>query len=122
MKKHVAACVGAVLMFTGLTTAPANAATGWARCPAGSFCIFDLPNGGGAMAWFQVGSPDLRAQGMDNRASSWWNRNQDGFSLCDGYGSGGSNHLRSVFPGAQANAQADTDNRASSVRKGVFNC
>jgi hypothetical protein len=108
-------------MFAGLSAAPANAATGWDRCPAGSFRIFDLPDGGGAMAWFRSGSPDLRAQGMDNRASSWRNRNEGAFSLCDGYGSG-SNHLRPVFPGAQANAAADTNNRACSVRKGAFNC
>lgn len=59
---------------------------------------------------------------MDNRASSWWNRHQEGFSLCDGYGSGGSTHLRSVWPTGRNNADASTDNRASSVRKYVENC
>lgn len=50
------------------------AAKGYKRCPRGYFCLFTGKNGKGAMARFKRGAHDLGEFGMDNRATSVWNR------------------------------------------------
>ncbi len=60
------------------------AATGYARCPAGYFCMFAGYDGGGGMAYFRNGSANLTAQGMNNSASSFWNRASYAFRAYDG--------------------------------------
>ena len=46
----VTAAVGSVVV--GFGTIPAQAATGYARCPANRFCVFTGTNGSGVMAYF----------------------------------------------------------------------
>ncbi|GLZ30989.1 hypothetical protein Lesp02_31780 [Lentzea sp. NBRC 105346] len=55
---------------------PSSAATGFDRCPAGYACLFTGSNGTGKMAYFRVGSSDLRLQGVDNNV--WSIRNRSG--------------------------------------------
>ncbi|WP_162186120.1 peptidase inhibitor family I36 protein [Amycolatopsis jejuensis] len=63
----------------------ADAAGGWDRCPAGYFCLFDLHDGGGIMAYFRTGSPNLGMQGLDKMASAQWNRSTATFGTYEGY-------------------------------------
>lgn len=66
----------------GVVTA---AAGGWNRCPNGYFCLFSGRDGTGLMAYFRTGSPNLAGQGMDNAASSQWNRSPWVFNAYDDY-------------------------------------
>lgn len=90
----------------------AVAVAGWNRCPADSICLFEGRDGTGTIAWFRIGSPDLRHQSMDKRASSVWNRHADAFQLTTDYNYEG--ECWSIFPGAKGNLDS-FDNRASSV-------
>ncbi|MEV6524633.1 peptidase inhibitor family I36 protein [Longispora sp. NPDC051575] len=68
-------------LSTMFAATPAQAAaTGYDRCPQGYLCLFSDNDGNGTMAYFKFGSPDLRGQSMDNRASSFANRSGQGFS------------------------------------------
>ncbi|WP_169514476.1 peptidase inhibitor family I36 protein [Actinokineospora enzanensis] len=125
MRKNVMRALtaaGTAIAAIGLSMTPADAATGWDRCPNTYFCLFSGANGQGTIAYFHVGSPNLAGQGIDNAATSFWNRTVDNaFSLCDGY-NGLEPHLTSVFFGAKGNLDPSVDNRASSVVQGPFNC
>lgn len=59
----------------------ANAATGYDRCKPGYMCLFAEENGQGAMAFFEIGSPNLALQNFDNRTRSWRNRNASSFCM-----------------------------------------
>lgn len=87
------ALLGALMMAGALSIAPAaQAASGWDRCPHGSMCVFSEGNGqGGGMAVFNVGSPDLGQQGLDNHVGSFWNRSGKLMKLWDGYNYTGDN-------------------------------
>lgn len=102
------------------TTVNAQAATGYDRCPSGYFCIFSGLDGQGTIAYFQYGSNNLAQQGIDNAASSTWNRHAQAFALCDGYNKVG--QLWDVFQGAKTNLAASVDNRASSVAIYAHGC
>ncbi|WP_055564317.1 peptidase inhibitor family I36 protein [Streptomyces atriruber] len=112
----------ALVLALGTASAqPASAApaAGWDRCPNGSFCVFDGRNGTGTIAWFRSGSPDLRGQSMDNRTTSYWNRNGDQWALYDGYNYG--TGCFTVHAGAQADLPTrfpSLDNVFSSLQKG----
>lgn len=107
----------AVVATIALGASPAQAATGWARCPSGYFCIFDGASGTGKMAYFKWGSPDLRAQGMHNKTTSYWNRTSrywtmyDGFKYTAGGIVGATAGWRSTIPSSYF-----ANNRASSLR------
>jgi hypothetical protein len=68
---------GALIAGAGVA-APAQAATGWDRCPAAYFCAFAGPNGSGLMAAYQIGDPNLAdgygPTGMNDNIESVWNR------------------------------------------------
>ncbi|MFB7928023.1 peptidase inhibitor family I36 protein [Streptomyces sp. NPDC056039] len=114
-----------ILLSTALASAalfaapPATSApSGYDRCPANHFCLFDGPDGTGLMASFRSGSPDLARQSMDNRASSLIHKVPDSvWCVYDERGYGGTEYLR-IYPGAKGPFQSDWDNRVSSVRKG----
>lgn len=59
----------------------AAAAGGWYRCPSGYLCLFSDRDGGGHMAYFRSGSPNLAVQGANNNTSSQWNRAAYSFNL-----------------------------------------
>ncbi|MBY8863100.1 peptidase inhibitor family I36 protein [Nocardia sp. CA2R105] len=83
--RTIAAAAMTTAALTGVISfaAPAQAATGYDRCPTGNFCVFTGAGGGGAIAYFKVGSSDLRLQGVDGHVHSVWNRTSlvwDGFT------------------------------------------
>ncbi|MEU6345962.1 FG-GAP-like repeat-containing protein [Streptomyces sp. NPDC046977] len=67
----LATAVAALGLVAG-SVAPAQAATGYDRCPKGRFCIFDGRDGTGAMASYST--VQTRLGSWDNRASSVYNR------------------------------------------------
>jgi hypothetical protein len=105
--------------YTGGQAEESAPAAGWARCPHGYFCIFDGFNGTGSMAWFQFGSPDLRGQGMNNRTSSFWNRQDTNWSLYDGFSYHG--QCFSVFGSRRGNLST-WNNRVGSLRRPGGEC
>ncbi|WP_017592000.1 peptidase inhibitor family I36 protein [Nocardiopsis potens] len=68
------AAAGAMLFAGTAVAAPAQAATGYDRCPHGYFCLFSGYGGTGKIGIFKYGSSDLRLQGLDNNVHSVWNR------------------------------------------------
>lgn len=74
------AAASAVTAFAGslLAASPSHAATGWDRCPDGTFCIFEHANGQGRMAYFIKGSSDLAVPiggfVFNDKTTSYWNR------------------------------------------------
>ncbi|MFW5416012.1 peptidase inhibitor family I36 protein [Nocardiopsis sp. CNT-189] len=68
------AAAGAMLFAGTAVAAPAQAATGYDRCPHGYFCLFSGYGGSGKIGIFKYGSSDLRLQGLDNDVHSLWNR------------------------------------------------
>lgn len=75
---RTAAIGGAMAAVAALTVAPAQAATGYDRCPANRLCVFTGPGGTGAIGIFQRGDVDLGAapgpSGLDDNIESAWNR------------------------------------------------
>ncbi|GAA3874812.1 hypothetical protein GCM10022243_44700 [Saccharothrix violaceirubra] len=94
---------------------PAQAATGWDRCNPGYICLFDYDNGQGPMAWFQIGSPDLRQQDFDNRTQSVWNRTSSRFCLYVNYNYANDQGAGTSFSGIQYNT--NEVNSYSSLKK-----
>ncbi|WP_280435636.1 peptidase inhibitor family I36 protein [Nocardia carnea] len=116
MRKIVAAVL-LVLGTAGLSglAAPAHAATGFDRCPDGHFCLFSAPDGGGRIAYFRLGSTDLRLQNIDGQAYSLWNRTGQHWVGCTEYNYGG-NAIFMVTPGYRTNLPADVAVQVHSVR------
>jgi hypothetical protein len=65
--------VAAGLTLTALTAPTASAATGYDRCAAGNFCLFENINGGGRVIGLQ-GQRSTLPLDFDNITSSIWNR------------------------------------------------
>ena len=119
-KITTALCAAAALAGGVLAAAPAQAAGGFDRCPAGEFCLFTALDGGGTIASFKVGSSDLRLQGVDNNV--WSAINKTGKSVC-GYGDYNytGEGLFGPWPASDASGQnmfAYTATRLSSVKVG----
>jgi hypothetical protein len=112
----VSAAVGSVV---ALGTIPAQAATGYARCPANRFCVFTGTNGSGVMAYFNdAGDPNLAdssgPKGMNNNIESIYNRRGSEWGLYnDANYKGG---LTLVLAGAKGNIVAKYRNVATSVQ------
>ncbi len=80
MKKRLARLLAAAAVLATVSLAaptPAPAATGFARCPAGKFCIFTETGGNGVMAMFDYADGNLGdgvgPQGMNNNVESVYN-------------------------------------------------
>jgi hypothetical protein len=78
--KKITRLLGAAAILAMVSLAapsPAQAATGFARCPAGSFCIFTGTGGSGVMASFTYADGNLGdgvgPQGMNNNTESVFN-------------------------------------------------
>ncbi|QIS02907.1 hypothetical protein F5X71_11820 [Nocardia brasiliensis] len=94
---------------------PAEEATGWARCPDGYFCLFSAAEGGGRIAYFRLGSTDLRLQNIDGQAYALWNRTGKYWHGFTDYNyRGGVIFL--TTPGQQSNVPADVAKQVHSVR------
>ncbi|HEV7720000.1 MAG TPA: peptidase inhibitor family I36 protein [Iamia sp.] len=78
--KKITTLLGAaaiLVMMALVAPTPAQAATGFARCPAGKFCIFTDTGGNGVMATFDVADGNLGdgvgPQGMNDNVESVFN-------------------------------------------------
>ncbi|MBB5434518.1 peptidase inhibitor family I36 protein [Nocardiopsis composta] len=112
-KGLISATTAGAMLFTGTAVAaPAQAATGWDRCPHGYACLFSQPDGQGTIGIFKYGSPDLRQQGLDDNVRSVWNRAGATLALFSGY-----NHigLTTTFP-AYDHPSNSTDTEAGSAK------
>ncbi|WP_433709416.1 peptidase inhibitor family I36 protein [Nocardia sp. CA-084685] len=101
--RQVAAAVLTVAGLAGIGAfaGPAQAATGYDRCPNGNFCAFTAPDGGGRIAYFRLGSTDLRLEGVDGQVYSVWNRTTEwwqGYTEYN-YQGGAIFHVNSGFRG-----------------------
>jgi hypothetical protein len=96
---------------------PAEAATGWARCPKGDLCVFTGKNGTGTMATYKKGDYNLGdktgPRGMNNNIESVWNRGNHYFLLWGKPGYKGAD--ASAFPGSKGNTRPKFTNWASSI-------
>jgi hypothetical protein len=95
MKRHIGTTAGLLTLIAAVTVTagprPAQAETGWARCPRGSFCAFTGLDGTGAMATYTRGDFNLGdatgPSGMNNNIESVWNRmDRAGFGAFNLYG------------------------------------
>src|ERR1700754_2643025 len=72
------AITAALGSFAALGTIPAQAATGYNRCPPNRFCVFPGLNGTGVIAIYTKSDPSLGdaggPRGMNNNIESGWNR------------------------------------------------
>lgn len=100
--------------FSGMA-GPAHAATGYDRCPNGHFCLFSASNGGGRIAYFRLGSTDLRLQNIDGQAYSLWNRTGQYWRGFTDYNYRGG-VIFQVNPGYQSNVPADVATQVHSVK------
>lgn len=111
----VTAVVGSVVALGAI---PAQAATGYARCPANRFCVFTGTNGSGVMAYFNdAGDPNLAdssgPRGMNNNIESIWNRRGSEWGLYNNANYTGG--LTLILTGAKGNIEARYRNLATSV-------
>jgi hypothetical protein len=82
---RLALTIATATSVAGLSVAaasPAEAATGYSRCPKGYFCVFADTHGTGKMAkWKKGGDADLGnrhgPRGLNNNIESVWNRTGD---------------------------------------------
>ncbi len=76
--KRVLAVAGVVVSVGALMSVPAEAATGYNRCPTNRMCVFTGVNGTGTIGIFASGDADLSdssgPQGLNNNIESAWNR------------------------------------------------
>jgi hypothetical protein len=105
-----AAALGAV------TAAPAQAASGYDRCPNGSYCMFSGLDGGGTIVTLTANAPDLRTQGIDKLGKSDWNRTGQNIWLYSDYDYGGCAALTS--PAGKGNFFSSFRDFFSSVQIG----
>src|SRR5882757_2655741 len=74
-----------VASVVALGTVPAQAATGFARCPANRFCVFTGINGTGTIAYYTTNDSNLGdsvgPRGMNNNIESVWNRRSSEWGL-----------------------------------------
>jgi hypothetical protein len=119
MSKLALAALAALTLAAGAASTPAHAATGYARCPAGYYCMFSGYNGTGTIAYFRSGTPDLRLQRIDNAGSSEWNRSGRPVHLFVDYNYHG--YAACSFPNSRGNLWSHWQDRFSSVRVGTCN-
>ncbi|MGW5383511.1 peptidase inhibitor family I36 protein [Nocardia sp. NPDC003963] len=115
--RKLAATVLLVLGAAGLSglAAPAQAATGFDRCPDGHFCLFSAADGGGRIAYFRLGSTDLRLQDIDGQAYSIWDRTGRYWHGFTEYNYSGGVIFRSG-PGQRTNFPAEVATQVHSVK------
>lgn len=108
-KRILAGLAGAVATLSLTSALPAQAADGYDRCPAGSYCLFSGLDGTGDMITLSRSTPDLTALGMNDRAKSDWNRtsstiylwSDENYSGCTTVTSAGPTGKGNFFPAYQ---------------------
>ncbi|MFC9688237.1 peptidase inhibitor family I36 protein [Kribbella sp. NPDC056951] len=110
----MAAAIGSV---AALSTIPANAATGYNRCPANRFCAFTGPNGSGVIAIYSKSDANLAdrigPRGMNNNVESAWNRQKWEWALMNDANYRGTGVVYKA--GIKGNVPKNLLNKASSV-------
>ncbi|THC54795.1 hypothetical protein E7X58_00100 [Streptomyces sp. A1499] len=99
------------------TASARPALAGFERCPAGSYCLFEDADGNGHMVAFRGGSPDLRRQNMDNKASSFANNSGVMWCVFDDYRYGQAHISHGALPRLRGNF-GEINDLASSTRAG----
>ena len=89
----VAAAAG---LFGAALAAPAHAATGYDRCPSGSYCMFSELDGGGDIVVITSNVSDLRTLGIDKAGRSDWNRTTSTVWLYSDYNYSGCDAITSA--------------------------
>ena len=130
------AIVGSLLLATALAASMATASTaeaaplrpvsvkaaadtGWLRCPTGTFCVFESPNGTGHYAYFEHGwqnfANPIGGFVFNDRISAVWNRAYSNFCVYEhSYYNGGA---RLFSPGGEpTNLSGFWNDRISSTR------
>ncbi|MEV4748775.1 peptidase inhibitor family I36 protein [Streptosporangium sp. NPDC049248] len=113
--KTLISLLGLALLGGGGPAFAQAAPAGYERCPRQHFCLFDGAGGTGLMASFRHGSPDLRRQSMDDRASSYADRTTDTW-WCLYENPNYDESSWPIYPGGSGNLSPEWDNRASSVK------
>jgi hypothetical protein len=110
----------AIGTLAGLGAIPAQAATGYNRCPANRFCVFTGLNGTGVIAIYTKSDSNLGdasgPRGMNNNIESGWNRQSpsSGWAVMNNAGSlsGGGTLFKG---GERGNLSVGNRNKGSSV-------
>jgi peptidase inhibitor family I36 len=114
------AVVGAAALALVGAVSPleAQAATGYARCPANRMCVFSGTNGSGVMASFARGDGNLAdssgPRGLNNNIESVYNRRNEYWGLFNNKGYSGGVTL--VEPHAKGTIAAKYRNLATSLK------
>ncbi|MGW6279606.1 peptidase inhibitor family I36 protein [Kribbella sp. NPDC055071] len=104
--------------FAALGTIPAQAATGYNRCPANRFCVFTGLNGSGVIAIYTKSDANLGdasgPRGMNNNIESGWNRRSSEWAVMNNPNSweGGGTMFK---VGEKGNLPTNNRNKGSSV-------
>jgi hypothetical protein len=110
----VTAALGTVAV---LGTIPAQAATGYNRCPANRFCVFTGLNGSGVMAVYTKSDSNLGdasgPRGMNNNIESGYNRRSSEWAVMNNTGYGGGGTWFKV--GQKGNLPANNRNKGTSI-------
>lgn len=121
---RAAAITGAVAAMAALSVVPSQAATGYARCPAGKLCVFTGTGGSGVIGIFSTGDVDLGAapgpSGLNNNIESVWNRSSSNFGFYPerNYNGGSADGISELVPRtAKATFYPEFRNTTSSIKK-----
>ncbi|MEU7618355.1 peptidase inhibitor family I36 protein [Micromonospora rifamycinica] len=116
--RRVIAAASMAAALVGVSAVPAQAATGYNRCPQFRMCVFTGPNGSGTMAAFAVGDGDLGDSngptGMNNNIESFWNNSGHHWDFWDLPGYSGDIRHSEPYVGGK-NFGSAWDNRVSSL-------
>ncbi|RYI98949.1 MAG: hypothetical protein EON52_27020 [Actinomycetales bacterium] len=121
---RAALVVGSAAAAAALAITPSQAATGYARCPAGKLCVFSGTNGSGVIGIFSTGDVDLGAapgpSGLNNNIESVWNRSSSNFAFYPerNYNGGSADGISELVPRtAKATFYPKFRNTTSSIKK-----
>lgn len=118
------AVTGTMAVAAAFSVVPTQAATGYARCPAGKLCVFTGTGGNGVIGIFSNGDVDLGAapgpSGLDNNIESVWNRSGSNFAFYPerNYNGGSADGISELVPRtAKATFYPEFRNTTSSIKK-----
>lgn len=109
----------AIGSLAGLGAIPAQAATGYNRCPANRFCVFTGLNGTGVIAIYTKSDPNLGdasgPRGMNNNIESGWNRRSSEWAVMNNVAGGADGGGTLFKKGEKGNLPVGNRNKGSSV-------
>ena len=112
------AAAGLLASVAVLVPTPAQAATGYDRCPANRLCVFSGVNGSGVIGYFTTGDGNLAdtsgPRGLNNNIESAWNRRAEVWCLWNDAGYQGAFGI--AYGGSKGNIPAGSRNLTSSLR------